>query len=285
MIIAANLTKRYGPTLALDNLSATIAQGAIFGLVGPNGSGKSTLIRLLMGFIFPDAGTIRLEHARPHQIGYVPERPFFPPRCGVAEYLHTAGRLCGLPGGQLHDAVALRLQQVGLSQMAKQPIGACSKGMLQRFALAVALVNDPPLLILDEPMAGLDPAWQKALRDIITALNREGKTVLFSTHRLSDVAEICTHVGILNRGRLRRTGSLSEVLPLRQQVVITLGSIPDHFIPPPGVTMAANVITLSAGDLARKAEVLRRLLDAGVDIQSLSQERATLEEVYLEAIR
>jgi ABC-2 type transport system ATP-binding protein len=288
MIRLIHITKRYGATLALDQLTLTIPQGAIFGLLGPNGAGKSTLINLLMGFIFPDAGSIEHTSITPARMGYVPERPFFPTRCPAGEYLRVAGALSGLPNAILRETVAARLKQVGLAHAAQWRINQFSKGMLQRLALAQALLADPAFLILDEPMNGLDPTGQKASRDLIKTIGHDGKTVLFSTHRLDDIADVCTHVGILKQGRLVCAGTLNEVLPLRAQVVITTtcavqaGSFDQSHS---DIAVRDNTITLTGIAIARKAEILRQLLDAGIDIQNLTHQRATLEEVYLEAQR
>ncbi len=138
MIATHDLTKRYGGVLALDRLAVEIPEGAVFGLLGPNGSGKSTLVRLLMGFTFPDAGRLDRGGLAPWRIGYLPERPYFPPRSPVREYLRTVGSLSGLHGQSLSKAVEVRMEQVGLAQTAGWRIGAFSKGMLQRIAPAWA---------------------------------------------------------------------------------------------------------------------------------------------------
>jgi ABC-2 type transport system ATP-binding protein len=290
MIRVTNLTKRYGATLALDALSLTVPDGSVFGLVGPNGSGKSTLFRLLMGFIFPDTGAIDLGSFPPRQIGYTPDRPFLPLRFRLEEYLLTAARLSGLDGRAARQASALRLQQVGLSEVARWRIGALSKGMAQRLSLAAALLHDPPLLLLDEPMGGLDPAQQAAIRALIGSLQGEGKTVLLSTHRLSEVADICTHVGILRRGRLVLTGALPELLAPHPHVTIRVDRLPDELAAQlaaqyPDLGLQDSTVTLNDAAIQYKNEILRALMDAGCDIQQLVQQHATLEQVYLAAVQ
>lgn len=289
MIQAVDLTKLYGPTLALDRLTVTIPQGAVFGLLGPNGSGKSTFIKLLLGLIFPDSGQLLRGDIASHQFGYLPERPALPPRSRVAEYLELVGQLSGLRGRRLRSAVDQHLVQVGLSRVAGARIGTCSKGMLQRLGLAVALVADPPVIVLDEPMEGLDPAWQKTVRDMMAELNRQGKTVVLSTHRLSDVAQVCSHVCILARGQLKRAGALDMVLPPRRQVIIGVDQVPEALrVVLTGLHSEIRVrdtsIALTGEALAHKADVLGALLQAGVDIQDMTQQRLSLEEVYLEAV-
>jgi ABC-2 type transport system ATP-binding protein len=290
MIRFSEVTKRYGQSLALDRLTLPIPSGAVFGLLGPNGSGKSTLINLLMGFIFPDAGQIDRGELAPFQFGYVPERPSFPPRCPAEEYLSVAGRLGGMSDAILRDAVAMRLHQVGLGDVARKRVNQFSKGMLQRLALAQALLGNPAFLVLDEPMNGLDPVGQKQVRDLVKALHGEGRTILFSTHRLEDVVDVCTHVAILKRGRLVRAGALAEMLPSRTQVVMTVDRLTDAVRSAlmsqyPSLVLNGNTITLNDGLVAQKTRVMRDLLDAGVDICQLTQSRATLEEIYWEAMR
>ena len=300
LVSVSGLTKRYGRTLALDDLTLPVPQGAVFGLLGPNGSGKSTLIKLLLGFIFPDAG--RIEWGRtpvgqatpaplsPVRIGYLPERPFFPPRSTLEEYLLTAGRLSGMQELALHQTVAHRLEQLGLAEMAGRRINTCSRGMLQRLGLATSLLDSPPLLLWDEPMSGLDPAWQKYVRELIRGLAAEGTTLLLSTHDLSEVEQVCTHVAIVYRGRLIRQGSLAEVLACRPEVTIAIDDLPDCLaealpITYPGLTVDGSLITLRDEAIAHKTMVLRTLLEGGADILRLAQTRVTLEQIYMEAVR
>lgn len=289
MIRVAGLTKRYGSTLALDELTLAVPDGAVLGLLGPNGSGKSTFMKLLMGFIFPDAGEVDLGSLAPHQIGYLPERMFFPMGSHIEEYLLTIGELGGLRGDALTEHIAHVLHLVGLHDVARTRIRACSKGMLQRLGLAQALLGDPPFLLLDEPMGGLDPAWQRRVRDMIRVLHREGKTILLSTHRLSEIAELCTHIAILRQSRLVQTGSLAEVLPALPQLTITVSPLPSPLHAAlqslhPSIIVQAQQITLRDDAIACKPEVLRLLLDSRVEIHHLEQQRTTLEEVYLEAL-
>ena len=289
MIVAEELTKRYGPVVALDRLSVTVPDGAVLGLLGPNGSGKSTLARLIMGFIFPNGGRLDLGGWSPAQIGFMPERPAFPPRFRARDYLALAGRLGGLAGGRLRQTVDSRLEQMGLSQAAGWLIGSYSKGMLQRLALAAALISEPPCLILDEPMSGLDPLWQKGVRDTVRTLRQAGTTVVLSTHRLEDIADLCTQVAIVHRGRLVRGGSLDEVLPLRDEVRIRVSRMGDELRAGlrqlgPGVAALDDTVTLSGESLAAASSVLRLILDSGAEVLEMRRQRKSLEEVYLEAI-
>jgi ABC-2 type transport system ATP-binding protein len=285
MLSICEVGKRYNSTLALDRLSLEVPSGAVFGLLGPNGAGKTTLLRLVMGFIFPDAGQIDRRGLPVTRIGYLPERAFYPPRFSIRQYLATLSRLAGAP--QVTESL---LAQVGLQEAGSQRLGACSRGMLQRVGLAQALLGDPGLLLLDEPALGLDPAGQKFMREQILALHNVGKTVILSSHQLDEVTRVCTHVAVLSQGRLIRSSPLEALLAERSQVVIATGPLPPGLLGElesqgPGVSVTTEQVVLFGPAVAHKAEVLRRLLDAGVDIHRLSEERVSLEEVYLEATR
>jgi ABC-2 type transport system ATP-binding protein len=288
MLQAKELSKRYGRTCALDDLTLEIPPGSVMGLLGPNGAGKTTFLRLVMGFIEPDGGQIDRGGLSPSQIGYLPERAFYPPRYRVRGYLKTIGRLAGLESQDLRDSVERLLVQLGLAEAAGQRIGACSRGMLQRMGVAQALLADPQLIVLDEPVLGLDPGGQKFIRDQIVSLNRLGKTVLLSSHNLGEVTRVCTHVAVLDRGRLVRTGPMSSLLPRRAQVVISTGPLSERLAShlatvAPGIAVGERRVILVGDAVLRKPDVLRFLLEAGVDVRELSESHATLEEVFLEA--
>jgi ABC-2 type transport system ATP-binding protein len=288
MIRITELSKCYNSTLALDRLSLEVPLGTVFGLLGPNGAGKTTFLRMLMGFVTPDVGEIDLGDLIPAHVGYLPERAFYPPLFTVRDYLSTIGRLAGLQGDVLRQAVEQLLLQVGLHEVARRKLRACSRGMLQRLGLAQALIGDPPLLLLDEPVLGLDPAAQKFMREQIVALHRAGRTVLLSSHHLDEVTRICTHIAVLSQGCLVRSGPLDVILAPRAQVTIVTGPLPADLLPrvtslSPDVTATEGQVVLAGDAIRHKAQVLRLLLDAGVNIRQLDERHATLEEVYLEA--
>ncbi len=288
MIRAHALTKYYKSTTALKQLTLDIPEGAVFGILGPNGAGKTTLLRLVMGFVLPSAGIIDRGGMRPSDIGYLPERAFYPLRFTVRNYLYTIARLAGLKGGRRQDDVTRLLRQVGLSEFADRQIGDCSRGILQRLGLAQALLGDPDLLILDEPAIGLDPAGQVFMREQIAALNGAGKTVLLSSHHLDEVTRVCTHVAVLSRGRLVRSGTLASMLAPRARVVIDSSPVPPQLAEQlgerlPHIMISEQRIVLEGDAVAHKADVLRLLLDHHVDICQLSEVRSTLEEVFMEA--
>jgi ABC-2 type transport system ATP-binding protein len=288
MLRVTELTKWYGSTLALDNLSLEVPAGTVYGLLGPNGAGKTTFQRLVMGFIFPDNGKIDRGEIAVDRIGYLPERAFYPPRFAIRDYLATVGRLAGLGEPALRRAIDRLLGQLGLETVANQRLSTCSRGMLQRVGLAQALLGDPPLLMLDEPVLGLDPAGEKFMRDQIVTLHQAGKTVLLSSDNLGEVTRVCTHVAVLDSGRLVRSGPMEMVLTPRSQVIISTGPIPPDLLGQlaalaSDIVIEENSVSLAGDAVSNKAEVLHLLLEAGVDIRQLSTRHATLEEVYLEA--
>ncbi len=282
MIRTVELTKRYGATLTLDRLSLEVPAGAVFGLLGPNGAGKTTFLWLVMGFVFPDAGQLDRGGLLPAQIGYLPEQAFYPSRFSVRDYLTTVARLAGLRGKGLRQAVDRLLGELGLEPVAGRNLGACSRGMIRRLGLAQALLGDPPLLLLDEPGQGLDPADQEFMRGQIVALRQAGRTVLLGSRHLDEVAGVCSHIAVLNRGRLVRSGVAAEVLAPRPQVLIVTGPLPGYLRDrlagkTPDLVVTEGGLTLTGEAIAYKAHILRLLLDAGVDIRQVS-ERHFLEE-------
>jgi len=288
VIRVQDIVKRYDGTLALDRFSLEVPQGAVYGLLGPNGAGKSTLLHLIMGFILPTSGEIDRAGLATARIGFLPEDTFYPPRFAIGEYLITLGRLAGLGRKEAEQVVARLLAQFGLEGETSRKLGTCSRGMLQRTGLAQALLGDPSLVILDEPTLGLDPGGQRFIREQIRALHRAGKTVLLSSHQLEQVLRVCTHVAVLNRGRLVRSGPLDEMLAPRRQVTISTGALPPSMAPAltalcPSITITGRQLALTGDAVVCKGKVLRMLLDAGVDVQYLSEQHATLEEIYLEA--
>jgi len=223
-----NLTKDFAvgfwkkrPMRALDALCLEVREGEIFGFLGPNGAGKSTTIKLLMHLLHPTSGTARIlgqsvDSVSMHQhIGYLPENPYFYDYLTPRELLTYVGRLFGLRRKDLSNKVEALIEDVGLSRAANLQLRKFSKGMVQRIGIAQALINDPKIVFLDEPMSGLDPLGRMDVRRSIMALKARGVTVFFSSHILPDVEAICDRVAILNRGRLQEQGALEDILKVR----------------------------------------------------------------------
>jgi len=203
---------------AVRGVSFSVTRGEIFGLLGPNGAGKTTTLKVMMGLIKADAGSIRIMgqdasrySARTH-VGFLPENPYFQDYLTPRELLDYYGRLYGMGGKVIGERRDRLLAQVGLEDAARRPLRKFSKGMLQRIGLAQAMLSEPQLLVLDEPMGGLDPIGRKFVADLIHDLNEGGTTILFSSHILSDVERLCDRVVILNHGSKVAEGSIDELV-------------------------------------------------------------------------
>jgi len=221
MLELKNLTKTFYQKVdkvVVNNLSLKVKKGEVFGFLGLNGAGKTTTVKMIVGLLFPDKGSItiskddHLSLAAKQRIGYMPESPQFYQHLTVAEVLRFAGQLYDLELAQIDAKIPLLLQQVGLAGQENLLARQMSKGMHQRLAFAVALINDPELLILDEPLDGLDPLGRLDFKKLINSLKKQGKTVFFSTHILSDVEEICDQVAILDQGKIIRQGTPKELI-------------------------------------------------------------------------
>ena len=204
--------------LALDDIGLEVERGEIFGFLGPNGAGKTTLIKILMGLTEPTSGTALVFGRTPRdavakaRLGFLPESPYFYDHLTAREFLGLAARLSAVPKSEAAGRVTGMLRLLRMERAADVQMRGFSRGMLQRMGIAQALVADPELVVLDEPMGGLDPVGRKEFRDIIVDLRERGKTVFFSTHILSDVEMICDRVGIVIEGRVVEVGRLSEIL-------------------------------------------------------------------------
>lgn len=219
---------RKEPLRAVDDVSLSIGAGEVYGLIGPNGSGKSTTMKALLGLVQPDSGSCRifgndsLQVDSRQQVGFLPENPYFYKHLSGAETLRFYGKLCGLRGAALEGRVKELLELVDLSEAGNRRLGGYSKGMLQRIGLAQALVQEPRLVILDEPTAGVDPIGSRQIRDLIFDLKKRGITVFLCSHLLEQVQEVCDRVGIIHRGRMVKEGPLDELLAVGDQTEIIL---------------------------------------------------------------
>lgn len=224
-IVTENLTKSYvsgwpgrPPFVALDGLSLTVGRGEIFGFLGPNGAGKTTTLKILLGLVRATSGSALLlgqpagDVETRRRIGFLPESPYFYDYLTAEEFLGFYGQLAGLNRAAIAQRITDLLHLVGLVDARARQLRKFSKGMLQRIGLAQALIHDPELVILDEPMTGLDPVGRKQVRDLILSLRDRGKTVFFSTHILHDVEMVCDRVGIMMKGRLVASGRVDELV-------------------------------------------------------------------------
>ena len=303
-IETVNLTKDYAlgfwrkrPYRALDQLTLQVGQGEVFGFLGPNGAGKTTTLKLLMRLVFPTSGTAAIL-GRPagdvsvrHRIGYLPENPYFYDHLTAEELLHYFGRLFGLPAAVRRERVPRLLDEVGLGAERRMPLRRFSKGMLQRVGLAQAVLNEPEVVFLDEPMSGLDPIGRRMVRDLILKLRDRGATVFFSSHILSDAEALCSRVAILAGGRLVSTGRLAEMLAFdvkgwalvaERVPVAAMTALEGCFTRSTTIAEGRYAFELPPG--GRPDQVMAALVASGATIVSLNPLRETLEEFFMRQV-
>jgi len=277
--------------VAVRSVSFEVQRGEIFGFLGPNGAGKTTTIKMLVGLTRPSAGTISVLGGSPFdagvraRFGFLPEQPYFYDYLKPTELLDVFGCLFGMGRAERRRRVLELLDMVGLGQAKDRAIRKFSKGMQQRLGIAQALLNDPEIVILDEPMSGLDPIGRREVTDLIAGLKARGRTVFFSSHILADVERLCDRVVVLDRGVMRASGRLSELLVEgRDEREVVLRAAQGA---PSGLPLADSVSELGGGlwRVRCKAEVLDGLLSAalgkGYSVVSVAERRMTLEELVM----
>jgi ABC-2 type transport system ATP-binding protein len=279
---------------ALRGVSFQVTRGHIFGFVGPNGAGKTTTIRTLMGLIRPTGGKATiLGHAIPSRaarfkVGFLPESPYFYDYLTVGELLDLAGRLFNVPGDVRKKRADDLIERVGLGRARSQSLKKFSKGMLQRAGLAQALMNDPELVVLDEPMSGLDPIGRKEVRDLILELRDKGKTVFFSSHILTDIEAIADQVAIIARGALQSQGTPAELVKstiLGVDVIVRIaGDVGDLAEGASHVRRTAEELSLTLPADADVDVWLARARDKGAKVVAVSPRHETLEDLFMRQI-
>ena len=282
----------------LDGLTLDIPAGGVFGLLGPNGAGKSTTLKLLLRLLTPTSGRASIfglapGDVRAHQrLGFLPENPTFYDYLSAEELLGYFAGLCGATAADAKSRAAAMLDQVGIGADRRRPLRQYSKGMIQRVGIAQALVNDPELVILDEPMSGLDPVGRREVRELIMKLRDQGRTVLFSSHILSDAELLCTRVGILAKGKLVASGALTELTAAgRRGNEVVAANVTDGL----AVSLASRVSRTTrigdgryAFDLKTDEPVepfIAALAASGAALVSVQPLRTSLEDVFMESVR
>jgi ABC-2 type transport system ATP-binding protein len=304
VLAVENLTKEYLTPFrrrrvrAVEGVSFAVERGEIFGFVGPNGAGKTTTIRTLMGLIRATSGRCTIfgepvpAPAARARLGFLPESPYFYDYLTVRELLDLTGRLFGLDAAARRRRGTELIERVGLTDAADRPLKKYSKGMLQRAGLAQALVNDPELVVLDEPMSGLDPIGRKEVRDLIVELHAAGKTVFFSTHILPDVEAICDRVAIIVGGRLTEVGPVADLLDtsLAGTDLVVRPRAPLEGVLPEGAKVRhaggaeKDEVTIALAPEVDVTDVLRRLADVA-RVVSVTPRRQTLEDLFVKKAR
>jgi ABC-2 type transport system ATP-binding protein len=275
---------------ALKSLTLAVEQGETFGFLGPNGAGKTTTLKLLMGIIFPTSGSAKvlgkdcLDPEVKRKIGFLPEQPYFYDYLSAPELLDYYAQLSGVPAAARKERIGPLLERVGLGDVGKTQLRKFSKGMLQRVGIAQAIIHDPEVIFLDEPMSGLDPLGRHEVRELIQGLKDEGKTIFFSTHILSDAEALCDRVAVIHKGELRGVGVVndlrsslaekSEVIWQGAQALATVSSLVagSHVT---GDTVRATVATEGLDTL------LERLRQQRARLVSVTPLQGTLEEYFL----
>ncbi|MCU0493606.1 MAG: ABC transporter ATP-binding protein [Chloroflexaceae bacterium] len=289
-----NLEKAYGDLLVLRGLNLRVGVGQVYGLLGPNGVGKSTLIHLLMGFLRPNSGMLRvfgesdLEQVR-GRIGYVPERLRYHMRYSAREYMRFLGQFSDMAGPELHQKANDMLEQVGLSEAANRPLGTYSKGMLQRFGIAQALLTDPDLLLVDEPTSGLDPVGQRELLDLLAAVRTRGHTILLCTHHLIEVERLCDRVGVLVKGNIAAEADIAQLKGPAGSISIEVDHLPWEVQAElsrlsSAVQCQSEGVLIRPNDETLQARVLQTLLEHHVAVLALNAQERPLEQFYLRAV-
>lgn len=290
---------RLKPVEVVKDVTLSVREGEIYGFIGPNGAGKTTTIKILMGLAHASKGSLRifgadarLAKAR-QQVGFLPERPYFYEYLTAREFLDFYGQLFGLSKADRTKRADILLERVALGPHRDTRLGRFSKGMLQRVGIAQALIHEPRLVVLDEPMSGLDPLGRMLMRDLILEQRTQGRTVFFSSHILSDVEVICDRVGILVGGRCRDEGTLDELLAGRLKHIELLAK------PQAGgmATLEAALKPLSLEVTVQRERVLARLKDddckaqalailtaQGATLESLNARRESLEDLFLDEL-
>lgn len=270
-----NLTKKYGlgwrkgRLVALDRLNLTVREGEVYGLLGPNGSGKSTTLKCILDLVTPTDGQAwifdvpcnRVE-SRLH-VGFLPENPYFYRYLTGAETLEFYGKLCGQKGAALQKRIDELLDLVGLERARDRRLSGYSKGMLQRIGLAQAMIHDPRLLLLDEPTAGVDPIGSRDIRDLVLRLKGMGKTVLLSSHLLSQVQDVCDRIGVLNLGKMILEGSVEQLISDQRRLSFTVEGLPE----------------------GERGRIEAAATAAGAKVVQVEHPQTTLESLFLAAVK
>ncbi len=282
------------PVDAVSDLNLEIKSGEIFGIIGPNGAGKSTLLKMLMGYIRPTEGAISILGAPPQdptvkkKIGYLPENPYYYDHLSADELLRFSARASGMLKKDISPRIEHLLEKLSLTHARKRKLREYSKGMTQRAGICFSLVHDPELVILDEPMSGLDPIGRKDVVQIVLDLKEAGKTVLFCSHILNDVEKLCDRMAIMNKGRLKRIMTKADLRNTGQQVALLCDAIPEGLS---RELLARDVHLDTAANPCRLVcektnlnDVLSMLNAHGVAVRDIEIAEDTLEKLFFETI-
>jgi len=283
---------RKKPKVGLKSLRLEIPQGEVFGFLGPNGAGKTTTLKLLMGLISPTAGTARIlnqpwrDLAVRARIGFLPEQPYFYDHLTPSELLDYYGTLSGVSGADRRLRIPKLLERVGLAEQERTQLRKFSKGMLQRVGIAQAVLHEPEVVFFDEPMSGLDPVGRREVRDFIQSLNREGKTVFFSTHILADAEALCHRVAVLNKGELRGVSVVADLVSRNRSrfEVVWQGASAIPAMQAFGETHVAGEVARMVVSESQLQAALGTLKSQSAKLISVNPVGGSLEEYFLQKL-
>jgi len=295
-----NLEKTYAvgfwrkrPRVALRPLNLTVEEGEVFGFLGPNGAGKTTTLKLLMGLVFPTGGTARIlgkdisDSEIKAQIGFLPEQPYFYDYLTAKELLEYYAQLSGVNAKERGRKIEAMLERVGLKDAARLQLRKFSKGMLQRVGLAQAILHDPKVVFLDEPMSGLDPMGRREVRDLMEELKQQGKTVFFSTHILSDAEALCDRVAVIHQGELRGVGRVAELTSAvagKVELIWNGSAVPAGFTALEAECHISGETMRAVVPEAQQEAALEILRREGLRLVSLTPVHPSLEEYFLQKV-
>ncbi len=296
-----NIKKFYGKFCALDGLNLEIEEGALYGFVGPNGAGKTTAIKIMTGIMYPDEGSVIIDGMETgtdnrrlkKKIGYVPDSFGVYNNLTVSEYMSFFASCYGIDGLRAEKRITRLLQYMGIEDKADFYIEALSRGMKQKLSLARALIHDPKLLIMDEPTLGLDPRTRFEYKQKLSELSELGKTILISSHILTEISEMCTDIGIIDQGSMVMSGRLTDVMKMvtsQNPIIVTLSSKITQAIKLLKEEKNVKSMSIKGNDLlinfegSRKneAELLAKMIDAGLPVVSFSREKGSLESIFIQ---
>lgn len=296
-----NIKKFYGKFCALDGLNLEIEEGALYGFVGPNGAGKTTAIKIMTGILYPDEGRVVIDGTEAgndnmrlkKKIGYVPDNFGVYNNLTVTEYMSFFASCYGIEGLRAEKRISKLLGYLGLSDRADFYIEALSRGMKQKLSLARALIHDPKLLIMDEPTIGLDPGTRFEYKQILSELSEQGKTILISSHILTEISEMCTDIGIIDQGSMVMSGRLTDVMKMvtaQNPIIVTLAAKITQAIKllkeeknVKSMSIRGNDILINfEGTRKKEAELLAKLIEAELPVVSFSREQGSLESIFIQ---
>lgn len=301
MLKIENLQKTYGNYHALDGLNMEIPKGALYGFVGPNGAGKTTTIKIITGLLKPDSGSVVIDgvdalyfpRKLKSMIGYVPDHFGVYDNLKVSEYMEFFASCYGMEGLKSRKRCHALLEQVGLEDKMDFFVDGLSRGMKQRLCLARSLIHDPSVLIMDEPTAGLDPRTRLEFRSIVMELHEMGKTVLLSSHLLEDLSELCTHIGIIDSGKMTISGSLSEIIEqvqtskpisikIHENIDLAMRVLKEHPLVRTITIKDREIMVGFTGGEEEERKLLQEMILAGVPVSGFMREPGSLETIFMQ---